>query len=311
MAGSHKSTFHQQPGLALSREQRFFVLARIDPARAGNLGERQWANVRLLCEQVELATGRDGCNAHVATLAAKCRWSRRTLLRVAELGRHAGVLDWSPQYDDRGRSSNRWWVNWDRLSSWAGPVDPGECQQRVSGVALTGTHRSDLALTDDSSKDLPKVDPNTNKTSSSLPVGGATSVGTHRGDWRRLEDFLISLGVDRAPDACRIAREQGLAVDDVRAIAAHWQAHGGGQPHAAWGVAALCWRVQHARPNLPADRGWPKPALAWEKHLAGQRLVQQTLERRRELATAERTERAGGTLLQDYLRQCREANRDG
>jgi hypothetical protein len=87
-------------------------------------------------------------------------------------------------------------------------------------------------------------------------------------------DFLIAelyaAGVDQAADAIRIAREQGLSADQVAAIVEHWRAHGGGLECAAWGPGALCWRLKNARPQLPADRGWPQPSKAFEQHRASE-----------------------------------------
>ncbi len=118
--------------LTLSRDARLAALAKIDPAgepRAAGLTPAAWQNVRLLCEQIELATTRDGCVLDVNVLAAKCRQSRRTLLRTAALGRHAGILVTSSTYDERGRSANRWTVRWDRVAIWAGVLARGEARE--------------------------------------------------------------------------------------------------------------------------------------------------------------------------------------
>jgi len=276
----------QQTRLALSRDARLELLARVDYLRAG-LRARQWELLRRLCEALEESTDREG-RASLATLATKCRCSERTIRRAADCGRRAGVILTVPTYDDQGRSANEWRVAWDRLAILAGWTSSGDGQVPDKKLSGTGRHRGNLAGTDDlfvspSGKLLKPPPSHPNQASHREAIAVPSGDFPHRADGGRREDFLrleqelYAAGVDRAGAALAAARDQGLALDDVAALVEHWRRHGGGSEFAAWGPGALCWRLQTARPQLPPDRGWPQPSPAFERH---QR-------QRRELAAAQ------------------------
>lgn len=292
-----------QTRLLLSRAQRFYALAAIDHRRTG-LTHRQWSRLRTLIEQIELFD----TVAHIETLAAKCRCSRSTLKRVAELGRRAGVLRCVRQRDEVGRQGpSRWDVKWDILSVWAGPLPGADPECQTSGPQPARQRSKELnprePLASDFGPLAPAGDYLLGLNNQSLPPAspepaaqrgaGEQLAATRSQQWRRLEEVLFSLGVDRAAEAVRIASEQGCIPDQVAQIIAYWQEHGGGTAHAAWSPAGLCWRIQHCRPQLPADRGWPRPRDAHGQHerrLAAERQQAARIEaqRRERIACEER-----------------------
>ena len=286
MAGSPQYD-PKQTALAFSREKRLEILSRITAVAAG-LTAHGWQQLRQLIEAIELCADRDG-RARAEVLATKCRWSERTLRRVVSSGRRVGLLRVTPTYDARGRSASVWLVAWDRAAVWAGSLSAGDGQVPVSGgqkrLAATGRNwpqPADLAGTDLLSEE------NNNKPSSSLsaPTGTAQVAGTE--NWEAEEVFLSELGVDQAARAIRVARAQGFSVALVQAISRQWREHGGGTEHAAWGPAALAWRLTNVPANLPADRGWPKASEAYARHV--ERLRRD--ERDREVAGRNATRRA-------------------
>ncbi|MEN0109685.1 MAG: hypothetical protein AAF805_03075 [Planctomycetota bacterium] len=114
-----------QRSLPLERKDRLGRLAAVDPGLLG-VGRRQWARVADLLTQVELTGVRGGCQAHVATLAARMNGgvgvSTATLHRAKRAAIDAGLLRTEPQHDElTGRQrSNAWAVNWDRIGALAG-----------------------------------------------------------------------------------------------------------------------------------------------------------------------------------------------
>jgi hypothetical protein len=259
----------RQIAIALSRDRRLEILDDVDYQRA-ELSAREWQNLRRLVEAIEESTDRMG-HAPVPVLATKCRFSERTLYRVASCGRRAGVIVSAPAYDDQGRSANEWRVAWDRLSILARSTSSmGRAEDcsvpatvTVKGVADTGSHRPFLAGTVLFSSSAALAAAEELKTSSNRPGSLAQELADT--EWRRLEEVLFSLGIDRAAVAIAAARSQGVTLDQLDAIVAHWVDHGGGTPDAAWGPGALCWRIQNARPQIPAERSWPPPSDAWSR----------------------------------------------
>jgi hypothetical protein len=315
MAGRNEPTQHNR--ILLSRDLRLAALAKIDfdkHPKAAGLTVKDWENLRRLCEAIELSPP----NPHVDVLASKCRWKRRNLLRIAALGRCAGILGSSPQYDESGRAASQWWVCWDRLSVWAGEIDEGECNSGTAHRAPDCTHRSifaptgrEIAPTDYSSMLLPSEEANPNKqTSSYLPGSARGDLSEGAIGWRRLEEILNTriekggCGVDLASRAIRVAREQGLSPEHVAGLIAHWRKMGGGQEFAAWGPKGLCWRIVNGRPLLDVDRGWPQPSDAWQRYEASRKLTATMIERRREVVPA--SERYSGSMLEEFRRQVRE-----
>lgn len=305
--------------------------------RAAGLTVGEWESLRRLCEAIELAHPVDG-SMYVDTLASKCRWRRSNLLRVARLGRRVGVLVSSPQYDERGRAPNCWLVCWDRLAVWAGKIDPdvgrrsSDRRAEATRLAPTGApvthHPSDdrrrSAVDVDVGLTARAVGPTLQpvgltarsvgptgaleellikQTSSYLPDGYRVTEGARRPEevfnFDSVEQLAYEAGVDQAAAAVRSAREQGCTPSHVAELVAHWRRHGGGEPYAAWGAAALCWRIQNARPNLPADRSWPRMSDAWQKHVERTRPQRQGLAAPKLEPVAARFE---GSMLDEYQR---------
>lgn len=296
MAGS---PHEKQTRLALSREARLELLEQVDYVRAG-LSSHQWERVRRLCEALEEATDRTG-RASVATLATKCRCSERTLFRTQGCGRRAGVITTAPTYDDQGRSANEWRVAWDRLAILAGWTSSGDCPVPAKKMAGTGRHRGEVAGTDvvfissPTEKKLlkpssPQPVQGSNLEAIAVPLGTEEEVfyfrsgakpsddrgGATRGvlaagkpsevSFFALEKKLAEAGVDRAAKAVRVAAEQGFTADQVAAIVEHWRFHGGGTNYAAWGPAALCWRLTNVSATIPVERGWPSASPAFTRY---------------------------------------------
>lgn len=308
------NTNHRLP---LSQDARLAVLAKVDAAKLG-LTARVWLSVRLLIEAIELSTTRDGAVIQLRVLATKCRVDRRTILRAADRGRRAGILSWTQERDDEGRqAANRWTVAWDRLAGLAGrAVDiasidgraadhdrgPSPTRDQFQSDSPTVTLDGNLSLWKQNCHSgtlaLPLTELNLKQTSSYLPE--TTSVGS---SGERPEEVLFSLGVDQALRACGVAHDQGCGDAHIFELIAHWRLHGGGQPHAAWQPAGLYWRICHARPNVPADRGWPRPSSAW------QRALEQAATAKATAAAVPRTEpseRFSGSMAEEFQQMLRD-----
>lgn len=75
--------------------------------------------------------------------------------------------------------------------------------------------------------------------------------------WKAVEEELLLLGVVKAAEACKAARDNGSTPDHVRALAQWWQRSLGQAPQ-RWRSPgyALYVRICNARPSLDVDAGW-------------------------------------------------------
>lgn len=112
----------RQKGLTLSREQRFTALEAIDPSQLSpSVGCRSWSNVVSLLKQIEWRSGNGPCRAYVATFAASMNdrggVSEDTVRRASKLAQKLGLLRVMAHVGRRGRESNEWRIDWDRVGA--------------------------------------------------------------------------------------------------------------------------------------------------------------------------------------------------
>lgn len=112
----------RQRRLPLTREERFTILARVDPTRVG-ISSRAWPTVRELLRQIEFCGGSDEKSfAKVETLAFRLGRSERSVQRARALAVAAGLVAVQPRWHSNGQSSNLYAVQWDRLAALASPM---------------------------------------------------------------------------------------------------------------------------------------------------------------------------------------------
>lgn len=95
--------------------ERFALLDAIGYQRTG-LSRHRWARVVALLKAIHLRGWRDGCHAFVGTLAEAMGVSRRTLYRVRDDAIDRGLLTIEARYNQRGRVSNHWRIEWQQIA---------------------------------------------------------------------------------------------------------------------------------------------------------------------------------------------------
>lgn len=115
--------------------------------------------------------------------------------------------------------------------------------------------------------------------------------------WEAVEARLAGIGIGKIATLVATLRGSANAPSRIGEVIDHWERHGGGQPHAAWSVGMLVYRLEQLTPlTLPTD-GWPEPSQAWRKHQSEkvQALTQSVKATRREEIAQQRQREASET----------------
>lgn len=310
----------EQKLLCLSPEKRvaaWRALEGVDPLSVG-LTRRTWARVVELIKHVEYTTKEHLCRASVELLAAKmgegCGVSRATLLRASAVAQNLGLLNVQRRSNRRGRETNLWQVQWDRVEALGG-LNPGELKAlevEVVHVPLDSQPRSDTLARRSDTLARPKV-ANCNRVSINLksgklqnetiqvrnipPVSHCVSLpppspsddpGDARDDptgWGRVVEELKAERVSCADDAAAAFRSAGGTSGDALEIINAYR--GGLEPRPpAWEPGALFHRLKHGPPAQDPRDGWPKPnpdhVIACKQRDAEQRRHETFLEEARQ-----------------------------
>jgi hypothetical protein len=203
----------------------------------------------------------DGVSLSYADIADKFLLSHSAARRMVQ--RASRVFGLVAVTEDRyvrgGQSANRYSIDWQAVKAVNQGLHEPHFRSRPAAQSEQPPAQSEQppAQSEQPYKEPDRLLPGFSKDSSSTSPEQAPQVREISTTWRAVEEELILLGVVKAADACKSARENGATPDHVREISQWWQRSLGLAPQ-RWRSPgyALYVRICNARPSLDVDAGW-------------------------------------------------------